>query len=219
MLKRAVSISILLHLVVVLSLATPAVLLGPGFGARPMEKLNMVLVERPAEPSPVPSAPGKQSAKEGSQLASRKAGVPVPPRSDELNFAHFLPSTVGLAKAGSERHRNPTTDALAELPSVSVSETELGEYRLNVARNARQFKVYPPPAREMGWEGVAHVAVTWPMGLATPVVSLGKSSGYAPLDHQALEMVGRAVGQTSLPDSLRGKNLTISIPVEYRLAD
>lgn len=217
MLRRAIFISVVLHLVLVLSLTSPGLWLGEESGSTPTEKLNMFITERAEDPSPASSAPRIENAKKSSQMTTREADTPLVSRSGDLNFDHFLPSTVGMAKSGSDKHRSPVTAPPAESPSVS--EAELGEYRLNVARSARQFKVYPVLAHEKGWEGVAHVAVSWPMGVAVPVVSLGKSSGYEPLDQQALEMIGRAIGQTRLPDNLRGKNLTISVPVEYRLAD
>lgn len=215
MLRRAFFLSAVFHLVLIFSLTSVVDWQRPNASTKGMEKLNMFITERAGDQ--VPAAPRIESAQDVQQSTKRKVGAPLASRPRDLKFDHFLPSTVGMAKSRSEKQPSQAIEATAELSSVS--EAELGEYRLNVARSARQFKVYPHLAREMGWEGVVHIAVTWPIGPAGPIVSLGKSSGHAVLDHQALEMIRQAVGLTNLPDSMRGKNLTISLPVEYRGAD
>jgi protein TonB len=134
-----------------------------------------------------------------------------------LNFGNISQSTVELARSGKAEPKPLVQEKTTELlPSTAE---DVGLYRLNVARNARQFKAYPSLALENGWEGVVHVSVAMPIGLGSPIVSLGRSSGHGVLDRQALEMVARAVSLAVLPDGMRGRNLTISLPVEYRLAD
>ena len=101
----------------------------------------------------------------------------------------------------------------------AVSSETLSEYRLSLARVARRFKAYPPLARDEGWQGEVIVVVAIHAGMATPVVSLGRSSGHQLLDQQALEMVSHAVQNADFPEGLRGKFMSISLPVEYSLAD
>ena len=39
------------------------------------------------------------------------------------------------------------------------------------------------------------------------------------LDEQALEMLGRAVAQTPLPESLRGRHFTVTLPIRFSLEE
>ncbi len=48
-------------------------------------------------------------------------------------------------------------------------------------------------------------------------LDIRKSSGYPLLDRKALEMVGRALAALPVPESLRGHEFKIVIPVEFKL--
>lgn len=102
---------------------------------------------------------------------------------------------------------------------LHLSKDGLREYRINLGREARRFKHYPPSAREHGWEGVVVVVVSTTLGLAVPQVRLSRSSGYALLDTQALEMMVQAVGVVNLPESLRGRDFALDLPIHFSLGD
>ena len=95
----------------------------------------------------------------------------------------------------------------------------LGVYRLNLAREARRFKQYPAIAREQSWEGVVVLAIQAQIGSVVPAVLVEHGSGHDVLDVQALEMVLQAARQASIPESLRGKQFVINVPIHFRLAD
>jgi protein TonB len=100
-----------------------------------------------------------------------------------------------------------------------VSPDDLREYRLALAVAARRFKRYPTLARERGWEGRVEVAVTvspWQRG---PQSSLVHSSGHAALDEQALSMIAQASATTMLPESLKGRDFRVLLPIEFTLDD
>lgn len=218
MLIRALLISILLHIVILLSasrlgISVRPVLSGPGASA-----LEMRIGTRDIHESHHPKV-----SKQG--IPDMKSGIPIRPsgsppylKAGHLNVGRNFRSTVEGAHSGSpESNRVDDVKSSDQLP---VSAEELGQYRLNVARSARQFKVYPSLARESRWEGVVHVSVNIPVGMVGyPVVSLDRSSGYGVLDRQALEMVEQAVRLAIVPESMRGRSLSLSLPVEYRLAD
>jgi len=158
---------------------------------------------------------GKIDAK--SKLTDLQGGLPYKREATHPNVAKLLPPTVPLARSG--KADSVCAPEVTSSEAQTVSAEALGQYRLNVARYARQFKVYPSQARENVWEGVVHVLIAMPIGFESPVVSLGRSSGHAVLDRQALDMVEQAVSLAILPEDMRGKNWTVSLPVEYRLAD
>lgn len=91
------------------------------------------------------------------------------------------------------------------------------QYRLNLAREARQNKRYPIVARQRGWEGIVVVLVTMAAKGAAPYVSLGQSSGFELLDQEALELVSKAVQTAEVPGSLRNRQFSLSLPIHYRL--
>lgn len=153
-------------------------------------------------------------------LPARKSRPSAPSLEKEppkVDFSRFSPLTVASARP--DRIRNSASvEEVASEQAVAAFEG-VKEYRLNIARSARQFKKYPQLARESGWEGTVLVFILFSPMATNPVVSLGQSSGHAILDEQALEMAGRAVELAPLPDGVRGKEAKISLPVEYRLAN
>jgi len=103
------------------------------------------------------------------------------------------------------------------LSNKGVNPDELRQYRLALAIAARRFKHYPAMARERGWEGTAEVALSLGGQRPVPEVALARSSGHAVLDRQAQEMIAQAARATVLPESLKGRDLRLSLPVQFSL--
>lgn len=217
MLIRALLISVFLHLVTLLSASRLDVFSQPAASGRGKNALEMRIGTRDTHElhSPKIAIQGVPDAKPG--MTVRKSGVTSEVKTGYLNIGRFFRSTVEGANSGSAELDRARGIESAKLQSTAAE--ELGQYRLNVARNARQFKVYPSLARDNGWEGVVHVSVVMATGMANPIVSLDRSSGHRVLDRLALEMVEQAVSLAIMPEGMRGRNLSISLPVEYRLAD
>ena len=112
----------------------------------------------------------------------------------------------------------PVVNPTAVVPD-DISVDGVRQYRLNLAREARRFKRYPELARERGWEGVVVVVVNTVAGATAPLVSLSQSSGFDQLDQAALELLEMAVQTAVLPESLRGRQFGLTLPVDYRLDD
>lgn len=100
-------------------------------------------------------------------------------------------------------------------PVESISQDGLREYRLNLSREARRFKRYPALARQRGLEGVVVIVVSTSAGFPVPQVSLSRSSGQEVLDQQAMEMLSLAVRAANMPDSLRGRDFAIDLPIHF----
>ena len=217
MLIRAIFVSVLLHLAILLSLTHLDVLSRTQNSGQEVRALHTHLAKRDQGELFSPNVANSAKVHVKPETSIRQYGFASEPKARQPAIADLLPSTSASAKSGKTEPFGSPEVTSSEV--LSVSEEVLGQYRLNVARSARQFKVYPSLAREKGWEGVVHVSVAMPIGLERPVVSLGRSSGYGVLDRQALEMVEQAVSLALLPEGMRGSNLTVSFPVEYRLAD
>ena len=119
-------------------------------------------------------------------------------------------------RSGSQEGAIPAPMPAELLP---VSHDGLREYRLNLGREARRYKRYPAVARERGLEGVVVVVVSTTAGISVPQVSLSHSSGYSVLDAQALEMAVLAVGSANLPESLRGRDFALDLPIRFSLGE
>jgi len=98
-----------------------------------------------------------------------------------------------------------------------VSADDLRQYRLSLAIAARRFKHYPAVARERCWEGTVEVAVSIGVHLTTPEVMLVRSSGQVTLDEQAIAMMTQAARSTSPPESLKGRDVQLVLPVRFSL--
>jgi protein TonB len=112
--------------------------------------------------------------------------------------------------------------AIAEMqakPQESISRDGLSEYRLNLSREARRYKRYPVFARQRGLEGVVVIVVGTSAALPVPQVSLSRSSGHDVLDLQAMDMLNLAVRAVNLPDSLRGRDFAINLPIHFSLEE
>jgi protein TonB len=216
MLFRALLISVLSHLAILLSLSG-FVLMGSGASGGREGALGMTLHQGGGQALPSSNTPAGETPVEMPNHVNRRPnGRPIKNAVPSV-LPPFLPSTAAIAKS---RQIDDSGALKAEPSELLATSAELvKEYQLNVARKARQFKEYPALARESGWEGVALVMVAMPMGAGSSIVSLERSSGHQVLDRQALEMVERAVRLAALPDGMRGRQMKISLPVEYRLAD
>jgi len=119
---------------------------------------------------------------------------------------------------------SPTTD----ITTLSVSSGAAGgsdeggvdpdalrQFRFAVSRAAHPD--YPRLAVERGWSGTAQIRVTVGTEAAVRGIRLARSSGYALLDAKAEEIIGRAARAAAIPESLRGREFVVDLPVEFNL--
>lgn len=217
MLIRALLGSVLLHFMVLLSVSRLDVFVLPATSGLGVSALEMRIAEHNMHEQISFEASKRRQSDAKPETVARMSKLPSDQKAARFNSGRFFRSTVEVDNPGYEASARSADLLSAESPPATAA--EIGQYRLNVARSARQFKVYPLLARENGWEGVVHVSVTMPIGLEPPAVSLDRSSGHETLDLQALEMVELAVNLATVPEGMNGRGLRISVPVEYRLAD
>lgn len=115
-----------------------------------------------------------------------------------------------------DRDRGDNTSSF----QVATSDPEgIREYRLLLARTARQFKNFPALATQFRWQGEVVLAISKPLGAGVPTVSIATGSGQAPIDEQAVVLMTQAVRAASLPDSLQGEKFFILLPVHYHIEE
>ena len=105
----------------------------------------------------------------------------------------------------------------AQEEGEGISAEAVRQYRTSLAISAKRFKRYPALARERGWEGEVEIVLDFRRTLPGPEVSLASSSGKAVLDGQAVEMIRQAARATEVPDTLKGRNFRMLIPIRFSL--
>jgi TonB family protein len=105
----------------------------------------------------------------------------------------------------------------ASSASAGVADAEeLRGYRLLLARGALAFRQYPEAAVSAGRQGMAEVRIEISAAGAIRE-QLWTSSGSDALDQSALAMAHHAASATPLPEALRGKALSLTLPFIFDL--
>lgn len=203
-LLQALAISLALHAL----LLTPdqAVLSLPGDTAAGTGQLHARLHATAGAPPPI-ETPSREAIP-----AETAAAEPAPARQPQERSYDAAPAAAPEASA------TPTADAPAA-GQGGVDVAGLRQYHLALGRSARQFRRYPPAAREAGWQGRVVIRIEVAEGGNPNGLRLISGSGYQVLDDAALEMLYLAAGHTPVPDSLRGRSFNIDLAIDFNPAD
>lgn len=93
------------------------------------------------------------------------------------------------------------------------------EYRISLARAARQSPYSPVGLMLKGQVGIVRMTILYWSRLGRPNVTLEQSSGYRELDREALRTIALAIARVPLPEGVQGGNFRMQYALEYRLAD
>jgi protein TonB len=224
--RFAILASLLLHVL----LLWPAALRPPAQEGRALLQATV----RSPQPLPAPELP-KQTVSRAVPPAPTSALVPVTPAAMPLDGPRQLsvpapPVTASASAAATLPAASVPSSAAAATATSATAGSSLtanaasGEtldglrgYRLAVASQARRFKRYPAEAKASGWIGSTEVRLdVGTEGLPRPA-TVSRSSGHEALDRAALAMIDAGAVRARLPDSLRGRNFTVTLPVVFNL--
>jgi protein TonB len=209
----ALMISLALHFLLLWPAALPRT--GMETGQAPL--LATLRAEVVPEPSPPPAQRGTPVSGKASHARSAAAEQPVAAaalaRPAPAVLAEQAAASPGAAAADAARGMAPA--AAGEGPDAEG----LRAYRIGLAREARAHRRYPPLARERGWTGTAEVRVDVSPGGQPWQVLLARSSGHEILDREAVLLMRNAAATTVLPDSLRGREFAVRMPVTFDIAE
>lgn len=167
----------------------------------------------PAQNAPADATEGKMHSR---RVAVAKAGpVPPPPPPAGEGASAAGPAIVG-ATAFTGGTGNPAAPSEA---SAGLDAEGIRAYRIGLAREAKAHRRYPPLARDRGWTGTAEVSVDVSREGRARQILLARSSGHDILDREAVQMMSRAAASAALPDSLRGREFAVRLPVVFDLDD
>jgi TonB family protein len=110
-------------------------------------------------------------------------------------------------------------DATEKVPSgtgaAKIRNQLLGQLQTRLSR----YLVYPPLARQRGWEGTVLLGLRVETDGHLDRVRIEHSSGYAVLDHSALNSLNRLGHLTEAASWLNGRSIDMQLPVIYRLVE
>jgi len=110
--------------------------------------------------------------------------------------------------------------ALKKEPSVPAVEPRLLLiYGQSISKEIKRYQKYPPLAQRRRWEGAAEVHLQIAADGKVTSITLGRSSGRSILDEEALNMVRRASPLPEAPQNLRGRELTVTVPIVFKLQE
>ena len=218
----ALMLSMLLH-GIVLSLV-------PGWRINRLKPEPVLSVQLPefVRPEPAPVPPPVQS---------QPKAIPVPTLAERARSEFKLPRLPKIEtppKIETEATPQPQTKPLEAPPPVAPAPVRpepvvvakaapdallLDSYGKAISSLIARYQRYPRIAQMRGWQGTAQIQlVVSPTGKMLNAAIL-HSSGFEVLDNQALEMVQQAAPLPPPPETLRGRELTVMVPIVFRLDD
>jgi TonB family protein len=201
-LQRALLLSIALHLLV-LAIARPQQPFTQKANGSP---LIARLAEAHLEPAPVQTTPAISPP--------RVLRRPSPPKQPSLAIGPAIEAPTSQPEIAQQALEQAVIAEQSAAPAFDPA--TVAKYRLEIISAARQFRRYPPLARENGWQGRAEVRVSFD-SVRQPALIISKSSGHAVLDRQAVETLSKALAP--LPPLLLGRSFELDFPVVFSLED
>lgn len=165
-----------------------------------------------------PAASPKRGAQAAGPLAARRS-MPEPRPAPAV--ASPAPDHTAVSGSGAYSSSAATTTLTVSSGAPGLGDEggadpdALRQFRFAVSRAAHPD--YPRLAVEHGWSGTAQIRVSVGKDAAVNAIRLARSSGYALLDAKAEEIIGRAARATAIPESLRGREFVVDLPVEFEL--
>ena len=112
------------------------------------------------------------------------------------------------------------SEAISKTPNIVPQEQvtqHLESYSSLLANAIAKYKQYPKIAQMRGWQGTVIADLEIDSKGSVISVKIKKSSTYEVLDNEALEMIKKASPFPAPPESLRGKNFNVLVPISFKL--
>lgn len=136
---------------------------------------------------------------------------PVAPVSQAPNVTstNAHEQTASNTSSNATEHANSSSHMKASMSPAS--------WQGSVLQKLERLKRYPSDAQSDRQEGVATIKITINRQGNVLNSRLAKSSGYSLLDKEAVALAYRANPLPAVPESIKGNNITINVPVDFHL--
>ena len=114
----------------------------------------------------------------------------------------------------------PPEETVSKIPNIVPQEQltqHLESYSSLLANAIAKYKQYPKIAQMRGWQGTVIADLEIDSKGTVISIKIKKSSTYEVLDNEALEMIRKASPFPAPPESLRGKNFNVLVPISFKL--
>jgi periplasmic protein TonB len=216
-----------------IAIATACVFLS-FFSSPTSDGIPVVLIELSATPSapqatPNDIAPGpemteaqaKQQPKQSDEFSevlpptSDLTTTIIPPEKRETNQTPFAPRTTATPRLAEP------TGQVAAAPAVGTSQAQPNiaetSWRGLLVAHLQKFKRYPKSAATRHEQGIVSLSFTIDRTGHVLARSIIKSSGFADLDQEALDMIQRAQPLPAFPPSMTQETRDFVLPVRFYL--
>ena len=196
-LPKAIGISIAIHIILMIGL--------PEFKKPLLKPLEMsVTISTSPIPKPIEKIETPQPIKKVEPVQKR-----ITPIIDKnaTSIAQPIPKEVAPPMPAEAISKTPNI-----LPQEQVTQ-HLESYSSLLANAIAKYKQYPKIAQMRGWQGTVIADLEIDSKGSVVSVKIKKSSTYEVLDNEALEMIKKASPFPTPPESLRGKNFNVLVPI------
>lgn len=200
-LPKAIGISIAIHIILMIGL--------PEFKKPLLKPLEMsVTISTSPIPKPIEKIETPQPIKKVEPVQKR-----ITPIIDKnaTSIAQPIPKEVAPPMPAEAISKTPNI-----VPQEQVTQ-HLESYSSLLANAIAKYKQYPKIAQMRGWQGTVIADLEIDSKGSVVSVKIKKSSTYEVLDNEALEMIKKASPFPTPPESLRGKNFNVLVPISFKL--
>ena len=200
-LPKAIGISIAIHIILMIGL--------PEFKKPLLKPLEMsVTISTSPIPKPIEKIETPQPIKKVEPVQKR-----ITPIIDKnaTSIAQTIPKEVAPPMPAEAISKTPNI-----VPQEQVTQ-HLESYSSLLANAIAKYKQYPKIAQMRGWQGTVIADLEIDSKGSVVSVKIKKSSTYEVLDNEALEMIKKASPFPTPPESLRGKNFNVLVPISFKL--
>ncbi len=160
------------------------------------------------------------STREQISFRPKTVSIDLLSKKNPIGSMEPAPTTQHVSEASPTPSRNPAAENQQNPTSAVTTEAWrqnqlLGELQTDLS----QFLVYPPLARQRGWEGTVLLGLRVESDGRLDGIHIEHSSGYPVLDHSALNSLIRLGHLAEASTWLGGHNMDMQLPVIYRLVD
>ena len=200
-LPKAIGISIAIHIILMIGL--------PEFKKPLLKPLEMsVTISTSPIPKPIEKIETPQPIKKVEPV--QKKITPIIDK-NATSIAQPIPKEVAPPMPAEAISKTPNI-----VPQEQVTQ-HLESYSSLLANAIAKYKQYPKIAQMRGWQGTVIADLEIDSKGSVVSVKIKKSSTYEVLDNEALEMIKKASPFPTPPESLRGKNFNVLVPISFKL--
>lgn len=187
---------------------------------RPVARLephqNDTRVDPVADPRPEPRVAPRVDP---SMAVAQPTANTAPPRGETVPATPARAPVIATPTPPSAPVQVAVPKQLPDAAALAREDSLLVSYTQDLKRKVDEQKRYPKRALDAGWQGVTKVRVHLAADGSVMEVGVEEKSEHSVLDDAALKMVKNLKPFPPLPDALRGKERTIIVPIQFRIAN